>query len=112
MSSHIVALTTLTIPNGQQNSNELYLTDYRDADSLTIFGPAVLPEVVTVQIAPNKSPVAADWADLQRPIGTDLAISAGNATTIELPSFSAIRVRAGAAVAADRVFPVNKAFNV
>lgn len=100
-------VTNLTILLGAVNSNELYRSDLSDAESLAIFAPAVLPEAVKIQIANNTSPVAADWRDLDEGAG-DIVIAAGQVRVIDLIPFMALRLQAGVAVAADRVFNVNK----
>ena len=108
MSGHVSIVTSFVIESGQTESNTLTATDFRDADSLSIFAPTTLPETVTLQAAPNSSPVAADWVDVDR--GGDVTMVAGAVKTIELPAFMALRLRAGVAVAATRTFPVNKGF--
>ena len=101
-------VTNLVIPNAAQASNELNGSDLRDADSITIFAPGTLPEAVRVQIAHVGSPVAADWRDLDQGSG-DIVIAAGQAISIDFTAFSKLRLFAAAAVAAERVFNVNKA---
>lgn len=103
-----VFVTNLVIPNGGTESNELLMSDVEDAESITIFAPATLPEATKVQVANTRSPVSADWRDLDEGAG-DIAIGAGQARVLDFLSFSALRLSA-AAVAAERTFNVNKTF--
>jgi hypothetical protein len=112
MSSHVVKVTDLVIPNGQTDSNIIYATrDFQDADGITIFSPAVMPETVTVYVSPvgepNSPPSASDFRALQT-ANADQTLAAGKAETIILLPYKAIKVVASAAVAADRTFNVNK----
>lgn len=112
MSGQIVSMGTLSIAAGQTDSAALLATrDFREADSISIFAPAVLPETVTLQGAPNESPAAGDWMTVSRG-GADVSVPAGKVVTIELPSFKALRLHAGGAVAAQRDFPMNKGFDL
>lgn len=105
---YTVFVTNLVIPNGGTESNALTIDDVGDAESIAIFAPAVLPEATKVQIANNKSPVAADWRDLDEGAG-DIAIAAGQARVLDFLSFMALRL-SSAVTAAERVFNVNKTF--
>lgn len=106
---HTVFVTNLVIPNAGTESNMLTVNDLRDAESIAIFAPATLPEAVRVQIANVKAPVAADWRDLDEGAG-DIVIAAGQARILDFLSFQAIRLLSGVAVAAERIFNVNKTF--
>jgi hypothetical protein len=98
------------IASGQTESNAFLASrDFRDADSITIWGPDTLPESVTVHVADNEAPAASDYAALSRG-GADVTIPANKAITVELPSFRAMKLVAGAAVGAERRFKVNKGF--
>lgn len=104
-----VFVTNLSILTAATDSNALSVAELEDAESITIFAPAVLPEAVKVQIANNKAPAAGDWRDLDEGAG-DIVIGAGQARTLDFLSFQSLRLQAGAGVAADRVFNVNKTF--
>lgn len=106
---HTAFVTNLVIAAAATESNVLTVADIRDAESIAIFAPAVLPETVKVQIANSASPVAADWRDLDEGAG-DIVIAAGQARVLDFLSFMALRLQAGVGVAAERVFNVNKTF--
>lgn len=109
MSGQVVVLDDLVVASGQTASNSLLAgRDYRDADSITLFGPAVLAEVATVQVGPDED-TGGVWSALSRG-GADVTVAAGKAVTIELPSFRRVRINLGGAAAADRTFGVNKGF--
>jgi hypothetical protein len=118
MSLHVIALPDLVIPNAGTDSNILLAhglptapnmattgDGFRDADSITIFAPDTLPETVTVQV--DSSETAVNFNPLFRG-AADVTVPAGKAITIELLSFKALKVVAGAGVAAQRTFKVNK----
>lgn len=119
MSQHVFALPDLVIPNTQTDSNVLYAAGaptapnmattgdgFRDADSITIWGPDTLPETVTVHVD-STEPQATNFNPLSRG-GSDVTIPAGKAFTIELISFKALKLVAGVGVAAQRTFKVTK----
>lgn len=99
---------TLTIPNGQTVSNEFKGTMAKVAFGASIdaaiHAPAVLPETVTVQVAPIDAPQAADYRALQIS-GADVTLTAAKTKQISpgLGGCEALRLSAGVAVAADRV---------
>lgn len=118
MGQHQFPLPDLVIPSGQTDSNVLLATGrptapamatsgdgFRDADSITISAPDTLPETVTVHVDTDES--AVNFNPLFR--GADVTIGAGKAVTIDLISFRALKLVAGAGVAAERRFEVNKA---
>lgn len=102
-----VPVTNLVIANGATASNELGIEHVADAESLTIFAPGTLPETVKIQVADNSSPVSADWRDLDQGAG-DVTVGAGQAISIDFTAFRKLRLLANGAVAAERVFNVNK----
>lgn len=109
MSGQTVSLNDLVVSAGQTLSNALLSgRDFRDADSLTIFGPGGLAETATVQVGPDED-TAGSWFALSRN-GVDVTIGAGEAVTIELPSFRRLRLSLNVAAAATRTFGVNKGF--
>jgi hypothetical protein len=99
---------TLTISNGQQNSGILVLNSFSHFAELGIFGPATLPETVTLEVTAEEKAAAdyldADFRTAESPPGTDVTVSAGSQTTVSALATFAIRLHAGAAVAGDRVF--------
>ena len=95
MSIHSYRGPTLTIANGATNSGALGNL-LRKARALRIFAPATLPETITVFVSVN----GVDW------VSTGTTLSAGEATLVEFPASQDMRLTAGAAVGADRVFEV------
>lgn len=113
MSYHTIAVTALTILNGQTDSSILYAQpDFRDGDTLKLYAPGTMPETVKVYVSPvgspSSPPQASDWRILSTDSGTDTVLSAGHALSLDLPAFKAIKLVAGGAVAADRVIAVTK----
>lgn len=100
-----VNLPTLVIANGGTESDALDYQDLRHVESLTIFGPSALTGVATVEVAPTRTPVAADWVALQSG-GADVTITADKATTIHPGVAQALRIVSSAAEGAERSFPV------
>lgn len=100
---------TLTIANGQTLSNELKGTEGRVAlgalSDATIYAPGTLPETVTVQVAPTDTPAGGDYLALQV-AGADVTVPAAKAKQIAsgLGGAKALRLSAGGAVGADRIF--------
>lgn len=112
MSSWIQAIASLVVANGATASNVLRAgRDFRDADSLTLFGPNGLAEVATVQVSYEDSDNPTAWFALSRG-GADVTVAANKAITVELPSFLAVRILLGGAAGAERTFRVNKAFMI
>lgn len=94
----------LTIPNGQQNSNEFEINDeegWRGPLVLVVLGPNGLTETVTLQIAGP----AGNFADYQSN-GSDINFTADKATPITIMNAKKVRIRAATAVAAARAFEV------
>lgn len=109
MSGQVVSLTDLVVSNGQTLSNALIASrDFRDADSLTLFAPGTLPETATVQVGYDED-TAGTWYPLFRS-GADVALPAGKAITIELPSFRRLRISLSGAAGADRTIRITKGF--
>lgn len=103
-------VTNLVIAAAATESNALTAGELADAETLTIFAPGTLPEAVRIQVSNTNSPAAADWRDLDEG-GGDIVIGAGQARSVDLVAFKAIRLLAAAGVAAERVFNVNKSFS-
>src|SRR3990167_3144059 len=99
-------LPTLTIDSTTQTSN--VITGFGDAEALVLYAPAALTGTVTVQVSP-----ATDGAfvDLESS-GSDVTLTAGNATVITEIPFSALRLSASIAEGADRNISVQKQFRV
>lgn len=90
---------TITISNGQTVSNEVVIGGWLRACG--IFAPGTLPETVSIQLEPTQD--GTNWAILQS-AGTDVTIQAGRALMIMEGAFKKLRLQAGGAVAADRIF--------
>ena len=109
MSGQIVTLDDLVVANGQTNSNALVASQhFRDADSITVFGPGTLPETATVQVGDDEN-LGGTWYNLFRS-GADVIIPAGKAITMELPSFRRLRISLSGAAGGTRTFKTNKGF--
>ena len=95
---------TLTILNGTQvvelKGNQAKKV-FGQATSITIFAPATLPETVTVLIAGVKAPASTDYTNVG---ASAVTIAAGMSYTLPTTAFAALKLSAGAAVGADRVF--------
>ena len=107
MSGFVINLDDLVIANGQTASNVLIARlHYRDAFTLTFYSPATLPETVTLQ-ASNTEDGSSGWFNVSR-AGADFLMTIGKALTLEEPNYTALRLLAGGAVAAQRTFKVTK----
>lgn len=102
MSRLLDIVHVLTIPSGQTASNAVVIGGWLRACS--IFAPGTLPETVTVQIEPTAT--GTDFKTL-RSGAADVEVPAGKAVIIMEGVYKQIRLLAGGAVAADRVFSVN-----
>lgn len=92
---------TLTIPSGQTVSNAADLDDGVPLAALSIQAPATLPETVTLAASHDGT----TYGDVQS-AGSDVTLPAGKVTTLTAIPYNKVRLRAGGAVAADRVFVV------
>lgn len=99
------ALPTLTIASGQTLSNALTKRNLQHARVITIHAPETLPEAVVVEVAGVDGATAGvgDYRDLQSN-GADITLPADSSITIIKTAFFALRLRAGGAVGADRIF--------
>lgn len=107
MASH-QARAQITILSGQ-TTGELKGNDGKKffgmSKAVTILAPDTLPETVTVNVAHNKAPAAADYNPLQQsPGGAALTVPADRAVPLPTTAFTSLALIAGVAVAADRVF--------
>jgi len=96
----------MTIPMGEQNSNELALFEVSSHRPLMayVWAPGTLPEVVTVEVHPDlESGGAHDFTTLQSG-RVDVDLPAGKVTAVILTVAGRVRFHADAPVAADRVF--------
>jgi len=107
MPQHIVPLPAMTIVNGSSYSNVISLFD--DATALTIFSPASLTGVVTIETEPTST--GSNFVTLQSG-GTDVTLPAGKSTVINKVGWHQMRLASASAEAAARAFPVNKSVNV
>ena len=99
--------TTLTIASGATQSEELNLKDNaaRRVKTLNIRAPATLPETVTVHLS---EATGGTYAALQSG-GSDITLPANRVTIVPGLAEGAIKLVAGGAVAADRVFTIRGA---
>src|SRR5918999_5203191 len=97
-------VATLTIASGAAISNVLTLNDGAALRVWTavVYAPATLPEAVTVEVSADE----VTW-DTLRANGEDVALAAGKADPLIGLACHALRLKAGANVAADRVFTVH-----
>lgn len=93
---------TLTIANGQTVSDVLNLQGLgtRHVFGITFRSPATLPETVTLEV----SETATGTFEPYQSGGTDITLAAGESTPVTEVIAGALRLVAGSAVAADRVF--------
>ncbi len=95
---------SLTIPNAGDTSEELITENYGQAAiSFLVSAPATLPETVRIEVRINTA-----WATLQSG-GEDIIIPAAKATQILQIMCKGVRLKAGAAVGANRVFDLSLA---
>ena len=112
MSSFIRKGPDITIPNAGTVSNVIKAHDaFFDSLAMTLFGPSAL-DALTVSIEVSDDPDAdvPVWCGLTSD-GTTPVIPPGAslAVTIHRPTFAGLRIKASAAVAADRTWKVNLA---
>lgn len=94
---------TITIASGQTVSADvlnLAGLGARRKFSVQFYAPGTLPETITVQVAPSPT---GTFAPLQSG-GSDVTLTAGDATTVVDLVAGALRLVAGGAVGGDRVF--------
>jgi hypothetical protein len=100
-------VATLTIPNGALVSNAVSAQQFQGAKSLMIAAPATLPETVTLQSGDFDvqagTPTVA-YGAVQSPPGTDITVGATKRVVLTATPYPNIRLSAGGAVGADRVF--------
>lgn len=104
-----LSLPSLTIPQAATVSNALGVKHLRHLSALTIFSPAAISGVVTVQVADvdGEKAVAADWRAFQDG-GADVALTAAKALKIDEPAFQGLRLSTTIAPGAGgNIFDVN-----
>lgn len=99
-------LPTLTIDSGTQTSDAI--TGFGDAEALILYAPSALTGTVTVQVSPTTT---GTFVDLESS-GSDVTLTAGNATVITEIPFGALRLSSSIAEGADRNISVQKQFLV
>ena len=99
-------IATLVIANGAQDSNSITRDQFGNCRSLSfICQEAALTGVVTVEVG-NAYPDPTNWATLQSPPGTDVAIAADKCVPITAVPFPALRLHSASAEGAARTFEV------
>jgi hypothetical protein len=110
MIKNLAKLTDVTVLNTGTNSRGVVgVYEYNDAEEITIYAPAVLPEAGTIQVCEDPLIAAPNWVTLQI-AGVDATPpAAGKAKSFgsELAGTAGFRIVL-AAVAADRTFKVTK----
>ncbi len=98
-----VPLPQLTILSGQTTAEMSFSGGLPIRNGFIISAPTTLPETVTVWVAVRGTAGALDWKVL-RAGGADVTVTADRANFIAAHGFMGIRLVAGVAVGADRVF--------
>ena len=105
----ITNLPDLVIPINTAVSNALTFANLRHMLALTVFSPETLDAAtfnVEVSAVPGEDAVAGDWRTLQS-AGSDVVVTADDATQITFVSFRGLRIRnVTGNVAAARTFSV------
>lgn len=111
--SFIDRLGDLTISNGQTTSAWKSAAEYEDAIAIGIEAPGTLPEAITIEVNSERDGTGTS-ATYQNDSGADYAGPAAGKARVypTLPSFKAFRLKAGGAVAADRIFKISKLWAV
>ena len=101
-----VFLGNLTITIGGTNSTAISGRLLRSVRALEIHAPAAVDGTITVQSANDIGD--ATFNNLQSPPGTDVVVTAGDVTMINMVAAAGVRVTsdAGGGESAERVFPV------
>lgn len=108
MARHNARIGTLRILNGAANSPALTSLQFGRvglgmAAGITIYGPAAVDGVITVEVLPYGD---STWRTLQSG-GTDVTIAAGKAVVISPPAFADLRLHGSVNQTADRDFFVD-----
>lgn len=90
-------LTDLTIASGGTTSNSV---NVKKVKRITLVAPATLPETVTLQVSVD----GGTTFNAFQTGGADVTIAAAKAKGVDYLVATHVRLSAGAAVAADRVF--------
>jgi hypothetical protein len=103
-------LTDVTVLNtGTTSRTVTGIYEYNDAEEITIYAPAVLPEAGTIQVCEDPFIASPNWVTLQVAGADATPPAAGKAKSFgsELAGTAAFRIVL-AATAADRTFRVTK----
>jgi hypothetical protein len=95
------------VVSGSSYSNAIRLFD--DATALTIYSPATLTGVITVETEPTDT--GTSFVTLQSG-GTDVTLPAGKATVLNKVGWRQMRLASAATEAGARTFSVRKSVNV
>ena len=103
MAYSVSGMPSLIIPSGASTSNAIQ--DFGDAYGITIFSPATLTDVITVEVEPSSS--GTNFITLQSG-GIDVTLPASKATVISPVPFLQLRLRSSSVEGQTDVFKVNK----
>ena len=107
MPAHICDLPPIIIVNASSNGNAI--SQFDDATALTIYSPAALTGVITVETEPTTT--GTNFVTLQSG-GTDVTIPAGKATVINKVGWRQMRLVSAASEGGTRTFPVTKTIDL
>lgn len=104
-------LPDLVIASGATATTTPITASLDDARCVSVFAPAALTGVVTVQVSNDGGTT---WFDLQdgTGAGSDVTIGVGNVRRLDWCGWNGLRVTSGSAEGAERTFKVNKQFMV
>lgn len=103
----ICDLPPMVVVSGSSYSNAIKVFD--DATALTIYSPAALTGVITIETEPTET--GSNFVTLQSG-GTDVTLAAGKSTVINKVGWRQMRLASAGTEAAARTFPVTKSVNV
>lgn len=95
---------TLTIANGQQESNILSHRGLSNARQIIIAGPNTLPETITLYAAPLTTSTFADLNPVSFNGGAAVSFTGENNLILDAGGFESVGVRAGVAAGGARAF--------
>ncbi len=103
----ICDLPAMVVVNGSSYSNAIRLFD--DATALTIYSPATLTGVITIETEPTET--GTNFVTLQSG-GIDVTLAASKATVINKIGWRQMRLASAASEGGARTFSVTKAVNM
>ena len=108
----ITKCADVTISNGGTTSNVVKAREvFQDADTITLFAPAVLDAVTfTIEGTDDPDAAAPTWTTLYDGANDVLPPPAGKHSVYACPTFQGFRIKASGPVAADRTWRMSKAF--